>query len=89
MKVWILLVSLLSLSLAEDCFDYDTDYYGTNINNGLEERTDSAKDCQRHCQATDGCVAFTWASKNFPGSSNLSFFVMMGHDATRLYSALR
>ena len=68
MKVWILLVSLLSLSLAEDCFDYDTDYYGTNINNGLEERTDSAKDCQRHCQATDGCVAFTWASKNFPGS---------------------
>ena len=88
MKVWILL-ALLSLSLAEDCFDYDTDYYGTNINNGLEERTDSAKDCQRHCQATDGCVAFTWASKNFPGSSNLSFFVMMGHDATRLYSALR
>ena len=66
MKVWVLLM-IFGLSQAKDCFDHDTDYYGTNINNGLEERTDSATDCQRHCQATSGCVAFTWASKNFPG----------------------
>ena len=68
MKIRILLlVCLASLVMAEDCFDHDTDYYGTNINNGLEQRTDNAADCQKLCQNTNGCKGFTWASANFPG----------------------
>ena len=68
MKIKILIiVSLASLVLAKDCFEYDTDYYGTNINNGLEQRTDNAADCQKLCSNTNGCKGFTWASANFAG----------------------
>ena len=65
----ILLICWLSLAsvMAESCLEYNTDYYGTNINNGLEQRTDSAEDCQKLCKNTAGCQGFTWASANFPG----------------------
>lgn len=52
---------------AEDCLEYDTDYYGTNINNGFEQLTDNPEDCQKLCAFTSGCEGFTWASGNFFG----------------------
>ena len=71
MKTILLLCWLaLTSAMSESCLEYNTDYFGTNINNGLEQRTDSAEDCQKLCQATTGCKGFTWASANFPGTKN-------------------
>ena len=53
---------------AEDCFEYNVDYEATNMNNGLEQRTNSASDCWNLCKLTLGCEGFTWASSNFPGT---------------------
>ena len=58
---------ILSLTAAQNCLEYDTDYDGTNLNNGLEQRTSSAQDCQKLCQFTQGCEGFTWASDVFSG----------------------
>jgi hypothetical protein len=54
--------------LAQSCLEINIDYVGSNINNGLEQRTDHAEDCQKLCQVTFECEGFTWASPNFPGS---------------------
>jgi hypothetical protein len=56
---------------ALDCFEKDIDYDGSNINNGLEQKTESAENCQKMCKLTQGCVGFTWASSNFAGASSL------------------
>jgi hypothetical protein len=52
---------------AQDRLERNTDYHGTNINNGLEQKTDNAEDCQTLCEIALGCEGFTWASYNFPG----------------------
>ncbi len=62
------LMSICNLGLAFDCYSYDTDYVGTNLNNGLEQRTDSQYECQIACQDLPGCEGFTWASDALPGN---------------------
>ena len=37
------------------------------MNDGLEQRTSTAEDCQTLCCATMGCNGFTWASGEFFG----------------------
>ena len=67
----ILLLCLLSINIqfafSANCLKYDTDFNGPNINNGLEQRTSTAEDCQTLCCATMGCNGFTWASGEFFG----------------------
>ena len=67
----ILLLCFLSINLqfafSANCLKYDTDFNGPNINNGLEQRTSTAEDCQTLCCATMGCNGFTWASGEFFG----------------------
>jgi hypothetical protein len=53
--------------LALDCFERDIDYDGTNINNGLEQKTDNEVNCQQLCKHIIGCEGFTWESSNFAG----------------------
>ncbi len=43
-------------------------FLATNINNGLEQRTDSEYECQVFCQVTVGCEGFTWASDEYFGT---------------------
>lgn len=62
-----LLLFFFGLAFANECFEYDTDYDGTNLNNGLQQKTSTAQDCWQLCKLTLGCEGFTWASSNFPG----------------------
>lgn len=69
MRLLILLSCLAFVAKAKgNCLEYNTDYDGTNINNGFEQRTDNAEDCQKLCQFTTNCEAFTWASSHFHGN---------------------
>ena len=60
----VLFAILLSISLgsviSEDCFDYGTDYYGFDMDDGHYNSQGSAKDCQIECQNTVGCEYWTW-----------------------------
>ena len=62
------LALVLAFAKADNCFEYNTDYDGANINNGLEQRTDNEQDCWTLCKYTNGCEGFTWASGNFYGT---------------------
>lgn len=50
---------LFSVS-ADDCFDYGTDYYGFDMDDGHYNSQGSADLCQKECQATGGCEFWTW-----------------------------
>ena len=67
----ILVLCLLSINFqfgfSANCLKYDTDFDGSNMNNGLEQRTSTAEDCQTLCCVTMGCNGFTWASGEFVG----------------------
>jgi hypothetical protein len=65
--------------LALDCFERDIDYDGTNINNGLEQKTDNEVNCQQLCKHIIGCEGFTWASSNFAGVSIFCLFFFALH----------
>ena len=72
-------IALFSFASSEEnqpknCFEYNTDYQGTNINNGLEQRTSSEDDCWTLCKLTLDCEGFTWASSNFPGTQSWNFY---------------
>ena len=41
----------------DDCFDHDTDYYGSDLK---MFKTPTAKDCQSACAKHNECVEFTW-----------------------------
>lgn len=44
---------------ANQCYKFDTDYRGNELNNcGME--TDSSQECQEACAEDDACVEFTW-----------------------------
>ena len=66
MRNIILLYCLLffASAIAENCFEYDTDYLGTIVNDPLEQRTESAEECQILCHL-GSCEGFTWASADF------------------------
>ena len=66
----IILISCLSFALvmADNCFEYNIEYAGNIINNPLEQRTDSAEDCQKLCKNNSACQGFTWASADYPGT---------------------
>jgi len=63
----LLLATLLSCSLAEDCFDYDTDYYGNDVSEGQYTPVASPEDCMSDCQASPGCEYWTW-DRNYHGA---------------------
>jgi hypothetical protein len=45
----------------------NTDFNGTVINNGLDQRTESAENCHKICQLTLGCHGFSWMGPKFQG----------------------
>jgi len=51
---------LFKLALAEDCFDYDTDYFGGDVSEGHYNSVPSAEACQLDCQASSQCLFWTW-----------------------------
>lgn len=64
----LLLLGFIAFSKVNgNCFEYDIDYDGTNLNNGLEQKTTSAQACQDLCQLIQDCQGFTWASEDFVG----------------------
>ena len=65
--IFILSVILLKSCNAQNCFEYNIDYEGTDLNNGLNQRTNTAEECQSLCQLTQNCQGFTWANGNFFG----------------------
>ena len=69
----ILLLCLLSINFqyvfSANCLKYNTDFDGTNMNDGLQQRTSTAEDCQTLCCVTMGCNGFTWSSGEFFGKT--------------------
>ena len=65
-----LLFFFFGIAFANECFEYDIDYDGTNLNNGLEQKTSTADDCWQMCKLTVGCEGFTWAASDFPGRNS-------------------
>jgi len=53
----LLSVAVVTVS-AESCFDADTDYYGNDI--GKDTSVTDAAGCQQVCQATKGCLFWTF-----------------------------
>ena len=44
----------------QNCFEKDTDYHGSDLENGHYVSTESAGACQTSCQNTAGCEFWTW-----------------------------
>merc|ERR1719431_902680 len=45
---------------AVDCFDYDVDYFGFDLEDGVYDSVASALDCQHSCQNKASCQFWTW-----------------------------
>nr|CEL69262.1 TPA: PAN domain-containing protein [Neospora caninum Liverpool] len=45
------------------CMEVNVDYYGHDIRKIENQQVDSAASCQSHCQATSGCIYWTWVSQ--------------------------
>ncbi|PFH35770.1 PAN domain-containing protein [Besnoitia besnoiti] len=45
------------------CMELDVDYFGHDIKKIEDEQVDSAASCQSRCQATSGCIYWTWVSQ--------------------------
>ena len=45
--------------LANECYAFDTDYWGNDLNN-CDAHTDTSQECQELCADTEDCVQFTW-----------------------------
>ena len=43
-----------------DCFEYKTNYYGFDMEDGQYNSQASAEACQIECQNTNGCEYWTW-----------------------------
>merc|ERR1719228_1534596 len=54
-----LLPSFLAL-VSGDCFQYNTDYPGNDVDEGHYHSVNSAELCQRDCQAAALCQFWTW-----------------------------
>jgi len=54
-----------------DCFEYDVDYMGADLNNGATTDVASAAECQTLCQNRDGCTHFTWVSQYFTRNAGI------------------
>ena len=61
---------ILSLNsvIGDNCFEPNTEYYGTNMNDASTQKTETAENCQTLCCNVMGCVGFTWTSGDFPGT---------------------
>merc|ERR1719233_2046358 len=44
----------------ESCFEEGVDYLGNDLQEGHYDSTSSASECQKVCQRTNGCEAWTW-----------------------------
>jgi len=65
MKFRILFFSLTFLAFcgaafADDCFEYDVDYFGGDVSDGHYNSVPSAEACQQDCQASSRCLFWTW-----------------------------
>ena len=45
--------------LANECYEFNTDYWGNDLNN-CDVKTDTSQECQELCAETEGCLEFTW-----------------------------
>ena len=54
------LTSIITIAYSDDCFDYGTDYYGFDMDDGHYVSTANAEACQIECQNTNGCEYWTW-----------------------------
>lgn len=41
-------------------------YSGNDLNDGNQNKKNSAEECQQLCKNNDACVAFTWVQLNVP-----------------------
>merc|ERR1712241_630425 len=48
------------LAGGESCFEEGVDYIGNDLQEGHYDSTSSAAECQKACQRTSGCGAWTW-----------------------------
>merc|ERR1719477_418757 len=44
----------------DSCFEQGVDYLGNDLQEGHYDSTSSAAECQKVCQRTNGCEAWTW-----------------------------
>ena len=67
---------ILSLNsvIGDNCFEPNTEYYGTNMNDASTQKTETAENCQTLCCNVMGCVGFTWTSGDFPGTLGLIIY---------------
>ena len=49
----------LKFSSANECYEFNTDYWGNDLNN-CDVKTDTSQECQQLCFKTEGCLEFTW-----------------------------
>ena len=66
--LFLLLISQLYFVIsANNCFEDDINYTGTDMNDGLTQKTETAENCQNLCCNIMGCKGFTWFSGDFFG----------------------
>ena len=68
MKLSALILTFLHFSNAQDCFEYNIDYDGIDIDDGLHTKTDTAEECQAMCKQNVACEGFTWTTDKFFGN---------------------
>merc|ERR1711997_816048 len=56
----LILTTIITIAYSDDCFDYGTDYYGFDMDDGHYVSTANAEACQIECQNTNGCEYWTW-----------------------------
>ena len=71
----LVVTSLVAFSRAQTCFEYNIDYDGIDIDDGLHNKTNTPEECQALCQKVDRCEGFTWATDNFFGKLNSFLFI--------------
>lgn len=62
------------ISAKNNCFEDDVNYTGTDMNDGMTQKTETAEKCQTLCCNIMGCKGFTWFSGDFFGKINYPIF---------------
>ena len=60
LRLTVILTCLLSAACSDECFDYNTDYYGYDLQDGQYVTTDGPDSCQLECAANPLCQYWTW-----------------------------
>ena len=81
----------------EDSFEQDTDYHGSDLEDGHYISTASARACQTSCQITDGCEYWSWTPyyhnacwrKNGKGDVRSHYGITSDRNNVRLLKVLK